>query len=202
MFLLEVHHGLFSDNFSLVAQPHTGWTLITSIDQNFPARDASGNALTYTQDQVFAACPLLREAGTLNDPEFETFIHLIHAMLNTAQSGQDWPTVMTKAVHDAGDVVITRNSGKHEKYSIVQFGKKKTMIRIHTFTSAIGRKVAFISHVFEKPKNSDKTPSKEQTRAEINLQQFLNAVDVDEAQFIDTQGGKDGLNKLVRRTEK
>jgi hypothetical protein len=62
--------------------------------------------------------------------------------------------------------------------------------------------VAFISHVFEKPKNSDKTPSKEQTRAEINLQQFLNAVDVDEAQFIDTQGGKDGLNKLVRRTEK
>jgi hypothetical protein len=201
MFLLEVHHGLFSDNFSLAAQPHSGWTLITSIDQNFPARDARGNALTYTQDQVFAACPFLREAGTLNDPEFAIFMHLMQAMLNTAQSGQDWPAVMTKAVHDAGDVVITRNSGKHEKYSIVQFGKKTTMIRIHTFISGIGRKVAFISHVFEKPKNSDKTPPKEQTRAKNNLQQFLNAVDAEEAQFIDTQGGKDGLNKLVRRAE-
>jgi hypothetical protein len=197
MFLLEVHHGLFSDNFSLVAQPHSGWTLITSIDQNFQARDASGKALTHRQDQVFAACPFLREAGTLNDPEFEIFIHLIHAMLNTAQSGQDWPSVMTKAVHDAGDVVITRSSGKHEKYSIVQFGKKKTMIRIHAFTSSYGRKVAFVSHVFEKPKNSDKTPPREQTRAENNLQRFLDAVDAGEAQFIDIQGGKDGLIKLV-----
>lgn len=197
MFLLEVHHGLFSDNFSLVAQPHSGWTLITSIEQNFLARDARGIALTHTQDQVFAACPFLREAGSLNDPEFAIFMHLMQAMLNTAQSGQDWPSVMTKAVHDAGDVFITRNSGKHEKYSIVQFGKKKTMIRIHTFTSVYGRKVAFISHVFEKPKNSDKTPSREQIRAEISLQRFLTAVDAGEAQFIDIQGGKNGLNKLV-----
>jgi hypothetical protein len=197
MFLLEVHHGLFAESFSLVAPSHRGWTLITRIEQNFPARDARGNALNHTEDQVFAACPFLREAAALKDPEFKAFIHLMHSILNTAQSGQDWPSVMNKAVHEAGRVVITRNSGKHEEYPIIQFGKKTTMIRIHTFTSAVGRKVAFISHVFEKPKNADKTPQSEQTRAQAHLQNFLNAVDAGEAQLIDIQGGKNGFNKLV-----
>ena len=41
------------------------------------------------------------------------------------------------------------------------------------------------------------TPSKEQMRAQSNLQCFLNAVDAAEAQFIDIQGGKNGFNKLV-----
>ena len=71
MFLLEVHNGLFSNNFSLVAQPHIGWTLITSIDKDFPARDAGGNALHYTIDEVSAACPFLREAAALKNPEFK-----------------------------------------------------------------------------------------------------------------------------------
>lgn len=197
MFLLEVHHGLFSNPFSLVAQQHRGWTLITRIEQNFPARDARGNALSHTQEQVVAACPFLREAAALKDPEFEAFIHLMRSMLNTAQSGQDWPSVMNKAVHEAGRVAITRNSGKHEEYPIIQFGKKTTMIRIHTFTSAVGRKVAFISHVFEKPKNSDKTPRSEQARAQTNLQNFLDAVDTGKAQLIDIQGGENEFNKLV-----
>lgn len=197
MFLLEVHHGLLSDNFSLVAPSHGGWTLITSIDQNFAASDATGKALTYTQEQVFAACPFFREASALKDPEFEAFIHLIKSMLETAESGQEWPAVMNKAVHEAGRIGITRNSGKHEEYPIIQFGKKKTMIRIHTFTSAVGRKVAYVSHVFEKPKNLDKTPRSEQIRAQNNLQSFLSAVDDGVAQFIDIQGGKDEFNKLV-----
>jgi hypothetical protein len=197
MFLLEVHHGLFAEGFSLLAPSHSGWTLITGIDQNFPARDAKGNALNYTQGQVAAACPFLREAAVLNDPEFEEFIHLMQTILDTAQSGQEWPTVMKKAVHEAGRVVVKRESGKHEEYPIIQFGKKRTMIRVHTFTSGIGRKVAFISHVFEKPKNSDKTPASEQSRAKMNLQNFLSAVDSGQAQFIDIQGGKDGFKKLV-----
>lgn len=197
MFLLEVHHGLFSDDFSLVAQPHPGWTLITSIDRDFPARDAKGKALPYSQAEVFSACPFLREADALEDPEFEAFIHLMRSIMDTAQSGQDWPAVMNKAVHDAGRVVVIRSTGKHEEYPIIQFGKKKTMIRVHTFTSAIGRKVAFISHIFEKPRNSDKTPRSEQTRAQSILQCFLNAVDASEAQMIDIQGGKNGFNKLV-----
>ncbi len=197
MFLLEVHHGLFSDHFSLVAPSHTGWTLITSIDKDFLARDAKGKTLHHTQEQVFAACPFFREAAALKDPEFTAFLHLVQSMLNTAESGQDWPAVMNKAVHDAGRVVIKRNSGKHEDYPIIQFGKKKTMIRIHTFTSAVGRKVAFISHVFEKPKNSDKTPSSEQARAQTNLQSFLSAVDAGVAQLIEIQGGKNEFNKLV-----
>lgn len=197
MFLLEVHHGLLSDNFSLVAPPHGGWTLITSIDQNFAASDATGKAPTYTQEQVFAACPFFREASALKDPEFEAFIHLIKSMLETAESGQEWPAVMNKAVHEAGRIGITRNSGKHEEYPIIQFGKKKTMIRIHTFISAVGRKVAFISHVFEKSKNSDKTPRSEQARAKANIQDFLGAVDSGVVQLIDIQGGKNGFKKLV-----
>jgi hypothetical protein len=131
------------------------------------------------------------------DSEVDAFIHLIQSMLHTAQSGLDWPTVMHKAVHEAGRIGVTRSSGRYEEFPIIQFGKKKTMIRIHTFTSAFGRKVAFVSHVFQKPKNSRKTPSSEQTRAQVNLQCFLNAVDSGEAQFIDIQGGKNGFNKLV-----
>ncbi len=195
MFLLEVHHGLFSDHFSLVAPSHTGWTLITSIDRDFPARDAKGKILDYSKEQVYGSCPLLREAVDLE--EFDQFIHLMMSILNTAQSGLDWPAVMNKVVHEAGRVVITRHSGKHEEYPIIQFGKKKTMIRIHTFTSAVGRKVAFISHVFEKPKNSDKTPPSEQARAQTNLQGFLSAVDAGVAQLIEIQGGKNEFNKLV-----
>ncbi len=195
MFLLEVHLGLFSDDFNLVAQPHSGWTLITSIDRDFPARDAKGKALHYSQAEVYAACPFLREAAELDD--FRAFINLIVTMLNAAPSGQEWRLVMNKAVHEAGRVSIKRNSGKHEEYPIIQFGKKTTMIRVHTFTNAFGRKVAFISHVFEKPKNSDKTPHSEQVRAEANLQSILDAVDAGKAQLIEIQGGKNEFNKLV-----
>ena len=197
MYLLEVHPGLLSEPFQLEATAHGGWTLLTPCTENLPSHDHKGKKRVYTFDQVVSVCPLLLDASEFNDDEFKEFFILLNTMLQAAQSGHEWPKVMNKQVHQAGDVFIRRNSGKHENYPIIQFGKKRTLIRIHTFVSAVGRRVCFISHVFQKPANSDRTPAKEQERARQNLQNFLDALDAGMAQLLDSQGGHDGFLKMV-----
>ena len=49
MFLLELHHGLFSDSFDLEAPRHDGWRLITPCDRNLPRNDPRGKDLVYQQ---------------------------------------------------------------------------------------------------------------------------------------------------------
>jgi hypothetical protein len=197
MYLLEVHHGLFNDPFQLDASQHNGWTLITPCTADLPKTDSKKNRIVYTRGQVALVCPLLLESDDFDDDDYRKFITLMKSIMDTAQSGQEWPKVMHKQVHPAGDVIIERASGAHETYPIIQFGKKTTLVRVHTFISAVGRKVAFISHAFIKPGNSDRTPQKEQDRSKNNLKDLLNSIDSGTAQFIDSQGGRDGFLKLV-----
>ena len=197
MYLLEVHQGLLSDPPQLVAAHHGGWTLLTPCTDNLFLIDSKGNKQEYSLDQVVAVCPLFLEASDFEDDEFREFQILLKTIFQTAQSGHDWPKVMNKQVHQAGDIVVQRSSGKHETFCIIQFGKKKTLIRLHTFLNAFGRKVCLLSHVFLKPGNSEKTPASEQARAKQNLKEFLHALDAGTAQLIDAQGGRDGFLKMV-----
>jgi hypothetical protein len=146
---------------------------------------------------VARVCPLLLESDDFNDLELRQFVTLMKTLIETAQSGQDWPKVLTKQVHQAGDVKISRASGACVSIPIIQFGKKKTLVRVHAFVSAVGRKVAFISHAFVKPANMQRTPAKEQDRSRDGLRALFDAVDLGTAQFIDTHGGRDGFVKLV-----
>lgn len=197
MFLLELHHGLFSDSFDLEAPRHDGWRLITPCDRNLPRYDPRGKELVYQLEDVAAICPFFQEAGNLDQAQFGEFVRLVKTMFNTAQSGHDWPDVMHQQVHEAGQVTVRRGSGKIEKHVIIQFGKKKTLIRIFAFISAHGRKCALVSHMFEKPANSRKTPAKEQARSQKILQLYFDAIDTENIQFIDAQGGKHGFLKFV-----
>jgi len=197
MYLLEVHHGLFNDPFQLDAAQHFGWTLITACTADLPKVDGNKNKIIYARAQVALVCPLLLESEDFDDDEYRKFITLMKTIMDTAQSGQEWPKVLHKQVHQAGEVKIVRASGIHETYTIIQFGKKKTLVRVHTFISAVGRKVAFISHAFIKPGNSERTPEKEQARSKDNLHALLDAIDAGTAQFIDSQGGRDGFLKMV-----
>lgn len=197
MYLLEVHHGLFKVPFQLEAVPHQGWTLITPCTADLAAFDANGQRIAHTLDDVAAICPLLLEAADFTDDSYRKFLALMNTMTTIAQSGHDLQAVMNDKVHQAGDVSIKRASGKHETHAIIQFGKKATIVRVHTFTSRVGRKIVFISHAFEKPKNSDKTPKKEQDRSKRNLEAFFDAVDAKTAKLIDSQGGHHGFFNLV-----
>jgi hypothetical protein len=197
MYLLEVHHGLFNEPFQLEAVQHPGWMLITACSADLPRADSDKKKIVYTRDQVALVCPLLLESDAFDDDEYRKFITLMKTIMDTAQSGQEWPKVLHKQVHQAGEVAIVRASGAHETFTIIQLGKRKTLVRVHTFISAMGRKVAFISHAFVKPGNSVRTPEKEQTRSRDNLQALLNAIDAGTAQFIGSQGGRDGFLKMV-----
>jgi hypothetical protein len=197
MYLLEVHDGLFKDPFQLEASTHAGWTLITPCTADLPNADPSGNKIAYRLNDVALVCPLLYEAGEFGIKDYRNFLLLMDTIIKTAQSGLEWPDVLYKAVHTGGDVSVKRLNGKQESHSIIQFGKKKTLVRIHAFTAAAGRKLAFVSHVYVKPHNSDKTPASEQKRSKRNLQEFLDALDNKTAQFIDSQGGRNGFLNLV-----
>lgn len=197
MYLLEVHDGLFNEPFQVGANPHQGWTLITPCTGNLKNIDFLGNKVERALNDVVLICPLLLESEEFTDEEHHQFMLLIGMITKTAQCGHDWPRVLNKAVHLVGDINVRRVNGKHESHPVMQFGKKKTLIRMHAFTGSTGRKLAFISHVFVKPKNSDKTPESEKSRSKNNLQAFLNAVDNGTAQFIDLQGGRNGFLKLV-----
>lgn len=197
MFLLELHHGIVSDLFELEAAPHPGWRLVTPCDVDLPQHNWQGKKVPYEREHVAAICPLLREAGEFDEKEFREFLGLFNTMLTTAQSGQDWPKVMHKQVHAAGDVSIRRSSGKHEQHTIIQFAKKRSLIRIFAFTSAVGRKMAFVSHAFEKPANAGRTPAMEQERSRVNLQRYLDAIDSGRVRLIEAQGGKNEFLKMV-----
>lgn len=197
MYLLEVHHGLFKNPFQLQAPQHQGWTLITPCTADLAVKNAYGQPASYTLNEVIEICPFLLEAADFTDDNYDKFMSLLDTMLSTALSGQDWQTVMHKSVHSGGEVVVKRTTGKQEIHKIIQFGKKATIVRVHTFTSGVGRKIVFISHTFEKPKNEERTPKKEQDRSKDNLKAFFGAVDDKTAQLINIQGGRNGFLKLV-----
>jgi hypothetical protein len=67
------------------------------------------------RERVVAMCPFLREASELDEKEWREFLSLFNTVLATAQSGQDWPKVLHKQVHDAGNVTIQRSLGKWPK---------------------------------------------------------------------------------------
>ena len=196
MYLLELHHGLLSSPFELEAPPHSGWRLITPCDCDLPNLDATGKRIAYSFAEVAANCPLLREAEVLKQPELMEFVRLLQIMFKTALSGHNWPEVMNKQVHKVGQVNINRDSGKRESHVIMQFGKKTTLIRVVVFISAHGRKCAFVSHMFEKPANSKKTPAKEQARSQRNLQAYFDAIDSNDIQLVNVQGEKNGFLRL------
>ena len=197
MFLLELHHGLLAESFELQAAQHSGWRLVTPCDGDLPQNNRQGKRVSYERERVIAMCPFLREASELDEKEWREFLSLFNTVLATAQSGQDWPKVMHKQVHPAGDVSIRRRLGKHERHTIIQFGKKKSLIRIFAFISTGGRKLAFVSHSFEKPANVDRTPAAEQERARFNLQSYLDAIDANNVQLIEVQGGEYEFLKMV-----
>jgi len=197
MFLLELHHGLLAESFELQTAQHSGWRLVTPCDGDLPEYDKQGGKVLYKLGDIAPICPILREAGDLHAPKYEEFIRLLMKMFSTAQSGQNWPDVMYDQVHEVGRVNVRGISGKIENYVIIQFGKKKNLIRVLAFISAFGRKRAFISHVFEKPANSKTTPKKEIVRAQNNLQEYLNAIEAKNIQLISAQGGKNEFLKMV-----
>jgi hypothetical protein len=197
MFLLELHHGLLAESFELQAAQHSGWRLVTPCDGDLPQNNRQGKRASYERERVIAMCPFLREASELDEKEWREFLSLFNTVLATAQSGQDWPKVMHKQVHPAGDVSIRRRLGKHERHTIIQFGKKKSLIRIFAFISTGGRKLAFVSHSFEKPANVARTPAAEQERASVNLQSYLDAIDAKNVQLIEAQGGEYEFLKMV-----
>jgi hypothetical protein len=197
MFLLELHHGLLAESFELQAAQHSGWRLVTPCDGDLPQNNRQGKRVSYERERVIAMCPFLREASELDEKEWREFLSLFNTVLATAQSGQDWPKVMHKQVHPAGDVSIRRRLGKHERHTIIQFGKKKSLIRIFGFISTGGRKLAFVSHSFEKPANVARTPAAEQERARVNLQSYLDAIDAKNVQLIEAQGGEYEFLKMV-----
>jgi hypothetical protein len=197
MFLLELHHGLLAESFELQAAQHSGWRLVTPCDGDLPQNNRQGKRVSYERERVIAMCPFLREASELDEKEWREFLSLFNTVLATAQSGQDWPKVMHKQVHPAGDVSIRRRLGKHERHTIIQFGKKKSLIRIFAFISTGGRKLAFVSHSFEKPANVARTPAAEQERARVNLQSYLDAIDAKNVQLIEAQGGEYEFLKMV-----
>ena len=197
MFLLELHHGLLAESFELQAAQHAGWRLVTPCDGDLPQNNRQGKRVRYERERVIAMCPFVREASELDEKEWREFLSLYNTLLATAQSGQDWPKVLHKQVHDAGNVTIQRSLGKHERHTIIQFGKKKSLIRIFAFISSGGRKLAFVSHGFEKPANVGRTPAAEQERARVNLKSYLDAIDAKNIQLIDVQGGKNEFLKMV-----
>lgn len=197
MYLLEVHSGLFEESLRIEPRHHGGWRLITPCEEDLPKKFRNGVPEAYSLGDIAEICPLLYESDEFSDQNFDVFRNLLSKMLKVAESGHDWQRAMTDDVHDAGTVTIQRSSGRQEVYTIIQFGLKKTLVRVHAITTAAGRRVAFISHAFEKPGNSKKTPPSEQQRVKRNLEAYLEALDSGTAQMIDIQGGRDGFLKLI-----
>lgn len=198
MILLEVHDGLFQDPCSISSEHHHGWRFITPCTGPLPRLlDANQQPRSPTIEDIVEICPLFLDAAEFTDDNYRIFMILLHKLLATSKSTTELTQHMGQDIHDAGDIVIQRESGKNEKHSIVQFGKKRTLVRIHTITNAAGRRLAFISHTFVKPANSDKTPSAQKKRCKSNLQNFYIALDEKTAELITEQGGRNGFQKLV-----
>lgn len=188
---------MYEENIRIEPRQHNGWRLITPCIEDLPSHDEDGNLQIYTIEDIVAVCPLFYESSEFDNRNFKSFQTLLQKMMRVAAAGHDWQSAMTDDVHDAGGVSIRRVDGRQETHTIIQFGIKTTLVRIHAITTAAGRKVAFISHTFVKPANKRKTPPSEQKRVQRNLEEYLHAIDTNSAQLIDIQGGRDGFLRLV-----
>jgi hypothetical protein len=191
MILVEIHDGLFHEHFRIrPTGTENGWRVLTECDAQ-PALPLSLEALA-------CVCPLLREAGELSGQNhFEDFDALKDEILKRAPGGRAWNEVFDdKSLHDIGEVVITRKSGKVERHKLFQFQKRNTLVRV-AWAYGNGRKTMLITHMFVKPGGKKTTPQNEKDRAQKVLQKYCDAVDTSLVKLIDEQGGRDGFLKLA-----
>ncbi|WP_208944237.1 hypothetical protein [Paracidovorax avenae] len=193
MILLEVHDGLFADPFQVTPVEHSGWHFITPCDRE-PLRRLPQGGITF--DDVATVCPLFYEAGEFSVANQKHFQSLLFKLLAAAKSEHDLNSRLGKLVHDAGDVTVQRASGKFEKWTITQYGIIKTLLRIHCLPQTGGRRLALLTHAFEKPANSKNTPAKEQARFADIVARYYAATDSGKALLIKDQGGENGFKRL------
>ncbi|WP_156466770.1 type II toxin-antitoxin system RelE/ParE family toxin [Methylibium sp. Root1272] len=192
MILVEVHEGLFAETFRITAPiGGGGWRLLTLCDGDLPEG-------ADTLEVLVEVCPLLREVGELAGTDhFQHFHLLLQDVLRRAPMGLAWDQVFDdKHLHEVGDVVVTRTTGKVERWKVFQFEKQRTLVRV-LWSYGSGRRTLLLTHMFVKPGGRKKTPRSEIERARKTLETYLAAVDAGQAKLITEQGGRDGFVKLA-----
>lgn len=201
MILLEVHEGVLDgEQFSLTRPaPAGGWRLLTPCDQDVsPADDEGGRQQPVSREQIFGACPLLREGfSPQGSGNARVFGQLLNLILTRLQGGGDIRELFDqKQLHEVGTATVTLGSGQTENAKILQFEKKKTIVRILWLYGRAG-KTLLITHTFVKPGGHvQTTPQSERDRAQRIFQSYVRAHDAKTVQLITAQGGRDGYQAL------
>jgi hypothetical protein len=187
LYLLELHPVFWSkraDAVRAIPAPAThGWRFFAQCQEDDPL-----------------TCDLLySDPADFTKRGFQDFQRLLEFLYEAGKSGTPWRDVFKSGnqYHRVHTVDVPRlGPGGIVKKSVevLQFKKTKTDIRLLNIQSGLGSCNLFISHAFEK--DSAKTPSAEQRRAEENVIRFFDALDNRQLQLISMQGGKDATPRF------
>jgi hypothetical protein len=186
MFLMQLHAGMLTGDFEQAVPKAEGWKFYARCNDDDPltCEFLFDDPVQFSVDRVRS-----------------DFIALLKYLFEAGKAGQPWRTIFKDGnlFHPVHTVTVQRRDAKGKSYNktveVLQFKKKRTDIRVLSLQTGVGTCNVVFLHAFEK--DSPKTRTRDQTRAEASVKAFFQALDSGQLKMVTTQGGEDATQRFT-----